>query len=114
VPKKVHDLTNDEIVDAVAGVGLLGFSLDDFEPDSTFTSLCVELCGLSDDEQTDDVLSQIEGPMVNRLNALAEAGRILKDGDTVCLSPAEWARRLSGKAEREIRDMLDGVGHASP
>jgi hypothetical protein len=100
--RKVHELTDDEIVDAVAGTGFLGFTLADFEPDSTFESIVVELCALSDQDRTDDVLSEIEGPMVNRVNALASTGRILLDGDLVCLSSTEWARRLVGKSEDEI------------
>lgn len=106
--RKVHELTADEIVDAVARIGFLGFTLEDMEPDSTFESLVVELCALSDEERTDDVLSQIEGPMVNRLNALQDAGRLCVNGDVVCLSAAEWARRLVGKTEEEIRLALEG------
>ena len=106
--RKVHELTDDEIVDAIAGTGFLGFTLADFEPDSTFTSLVIELCKLSDEESTDDVLSEIEGPMVTRLNALASTDRILVDGDMVCLSAQECARRLVGKTEEEITKALEG------
>ena len=106
--RKVHELADDEIVEAVANTGFLGFTLADFEPDSTFTSIIVDLCDISEAEQTDDVFSQIEGPMVNRINALASTGRIYVDGDLVCLSSTEWARRLVGKTEEEIRLALEG------
>jgi hypothetical protein len=109
VRRHVHDLTDDEIVDAIASTGFLGFTLADFEPDSTFTSIVVELCDLSDAEQTDDVFYEAEGLMVNRINALASTGRIYVDGDMVSLSASEWARRLVGKTENEIRELLDGA-----
>lgn len=115
-PRTVENLTDDEIVDAIAAFGLLGFDAGDIEDAGPWDALCERL-GLYTPgawpgrEQE----AEFDAALTARINALCDKqdGPLMEPGGAygavVFLEPHEWARRLAGLREDSIAAILSGL-----
>ena len=109
--RDVHDLTNDEIVEAIANCGIFGVDVgtdldDDCDPSPLAEHLALEL-GLVGEEEapTDRVAVRL---LLDRIWILANVGDPVAchTGTTICLTLEYWAKRLAHKTEGQCRDIL--------
>ena len=115
--RRVEDLSDDELVEAVAAFGMNGLNtatpfLEDEDP-------CLEMAvslGVLDgeehstSEEVADVEVNVVEDLINRLTTLAEAEEHIEGvGDTwIRITAQEWGRRLAGKTAEEIESLLRG------
>jgi hypothetical protein len=98
--KRVADVTDDQIVDAICAHGIAGWDSDD---DDQMTDL---LMAVDADEDSNDELISLQ----ERLDTLTTIGARLREVgcSSFEVAPAEWARRVVGKSEAEIAAILQG------
>lgn len=105
--RRIEQIADDEIVDAVAGYGLVGLDIEDPWEGNAFHSVTADL-GLIDRDEDDAEVFDAEARLMDRMSAMPD--RIINpDGDRMHLTSAEWGRRLAGKSAEEIAKALDGV-----
>lgn len=107
--RAVKDLTDDDIVDAVAGEGREGLDIEDVWEGNAFHAVCVRLGLLEEDEGDEDVYEPVEAELAERMRALSDR-LTAPTGDVMHLTSAEWGRRLAGKSAEEIATTLRGTG----
>lgn len=97
--RAVADLSDDDLVDAIAARGLGAY---DEEDDSFFETLCDDLGIDADADQ--------QGLLHGRVASLIGAGKPLRGVGCTWfeITPAEWAKRIVGKSVEEIVAILLG------
>lgn len=108
--RQIHELTDDEIVNAVARCGRLGLDTDDVEVANAFGTITRELFGITDDDEGEDVDVELaEGQLADRMRSIE--GRLVDPlGDRIHLTSEEWGRRLEGLSAHDIAKALKGSG----
>lgn len=99
----IEDLTDDQIVNAVASYGLCGLPVEEDPRDGEgcYPPELAAKLGIPTDQDWDlDLHQRMLG--IDRLDANYT-------NHWAHLTPAEWARRLVGKSEAEIAALLKGT-----
>lgn len=102
--RRIEDVTDDEIVDAVVQCGMLGFDPSDGEDDNTTAQICFDLRLYNEYTTSWTQRADIEHALLERMRGME--GRLFEPGggfnEMIMVHPLEWARRLVGKTEHEI------------
>lgn len=106
--RRIEDVTDDEIVDAIAECGIDGLDNEDPWEGNAFEQVCRDMHLINDDSDGDNI-TEAEMELSERIGALEEAGRLSNPrGDRIYLTAREWARRLAGLREDSIAAILSG------
>lgn len=119
--RRIKDVTDDEIVDAIAEYGVGGLNTvyrEDREDYDPLLLLTLELCGVADDdvdsviedEHQFDIFDHEEVELMDRIRKMPT--RLCDPGAycVVTLTPEEWGKRLAGKSSEEIAAAIRGDG----
>jgi hypothetical protein len=110
--RSIHDVTDDEIIDAIAVHGLLGIDLDDAQDGNAIERACLELGLVGKDELNPFANSDVDVLMAERMHSLDtctdDARVYVPVANYFMLTPLEWGRRLAGKSADEITKALRG------
>lgn len=110
--RRIEDVTDDEIVDAIAKRGILGIDLDDDADGNALQGACIDLRiatvtgphACSETEVDLELSERIHGMHRGR-----DDDRLyIAISNFVMLTPREWARRLAGLREDSIAAILSG------
>lgn len=110
--RRIEDVTDDEIVDAIAKHGMLGIDLDDTHEGNAIERACLELGLVRRDEPHPFLTSDVDTHMAERMHAmdtgLDDARLHVPVANYFMLTPREWACRLAGLPEASIAAILSG------
>lgn len=110
--RRIEDVTDDEIVDAIAKRGFLGIDLDDDADGNALQGVCVDLriatvTGPHACSETEADLGLAE--RIHEMHRGRDDDRIyIAISNFVMLTPREWGRRLAGLREDSIAAILSG------
>jgi hypothetical protein len=106
--RTIEQVTDDEIVDAVASFGWKGVKIDGPPEDNPITTVLVRL-GLVPDDASDSAYELAEDALAYRI--LAMPGRLEDSGDGhIVLTGDEWVRRICGSAATGSTAVAGGEG----
>lgn len=104
--RRLEDVTDDEIVDAIASFGIDGCDVED-DYDAGPWLKYLERLGFT--RTRDDDVVDLDDEFGDRFFALRERGRlVLTMAGHIAPSSREWGRRLAGKTADEIAKALRG------
>jgi hypothetical protein len=112
--RTLDQVTDDEIVDAIARHGLLGVDLDDVDAGNDIEDICISLGLLEEGLVDEDRRDEATLPFMDRVHEMctgAEHARIgIPMSNRLMLTPWEWASRVAiASSDREsIAAMLRG------
>ena len=110
--RRLEDVTDDEIVDAIAKHGMLGIDLDDTNEGNAIERACLDLGLVQRDELHPFLTSDADVLMAERMHAmdtgLDDARLHVPVANYFMLTALEWGRRLAGKSAEEITAALRG------
>jgi hypothetical protein len=110
--RRIEDVTEDEIVDAIAKRGFLGIDLDDTHDGNELQQVCIDLrlASVTGPHSCDE--TDVDNDFAERLHELCtgldDARLYIAISNFVMLVPREWARRLAGLREDSIAAILSG------
>lgn len=99
----LEDISDNELVDAIASFGIEGCALEDDKGPDGFKEFCKRL-KIALPENMDELFNEIG----DRIYELQAEFRILQNNGNFGCSPQEWARRIVGKTEAEVSEILRG------
>jgi hypothetical protein len=106
--RRIEDVTDDEIVNAIAECGIDGLDNEDPWEGNAFEQVCLDLRLVNADSNSDDI-SNAEMELSDRIGTLEDAGRLSNPcGDRIYLTAQEWGPWLAGKSAAEIVAALRG------
>ncbi len=116
--RRIEDLKDDEIIDAVAAFGMNG--IDTATPFTEDEDPCrrmavrlglLETDSYSEEEAEAEAEALVVEALVDSLTTIAkEEEKLEAVGETwIRITPVEWGRRLAGKAAEDIARLLRGT-----
>lgn len=109
--RTIDEVTDDEIVEAIAKSGIFGIDVgtdldDDKEPSGEAVAMALGLGLIGEEEREDDIYNV--RLLLSRIWSAANRGAIVEMhlGTTICLTLEHWAERLANKSKGQCRQIL--------